>query len=475
MKNFTTTRQTPLLSVCALAAALVGAAVFGQSPGPPTKKSPVNKPKVAVKKVTLDESHFEVLNARRPIKFQPFTLAEFQKKAGAHKLTANSDLSIPYGKTVKKVEVQTYLDSLNKVEKKVNSYGYSLRHPLPKGGVQLRLKTRTTKEALQKERDRIAKAHHKVTPEKEKLARALSAKLTKKELQARLTTAKKTHAQFEKWRKTELAKAENQLNAAPSTPEEHKLHERLLTLSQKKEITKSELHETIQEVKAMKKSRPSIKVDLSWLSNLRTDEWDWKWNWYDGSSDKAKVYVNFEVGASFMHVLTVPLVTSAWGSSQVGADVFSNSFSILDAGFFGYSSETGGTHIRAHARFLGNDIFTPISQDSASGIWEQVVDRDFPVINLQLQPFTTWVGPFEASGQMQINGDVHVKCYALFTPTTASLTPSVTTNLTVNGSVGGGVFPFQVAAEGTMTLLNEELDLQAGAWIIFRNRSRPAE
>jgi hypothetical protein len=520
MRIFTTARQTLLLGVCALGAALVGAAVFGQSAGQPTKEPSVNKPKVAVKKATLDESHFEVLNARKPIKFQPFTLAELQKKTGNKKLTANSDLRIPHGKTVKKVKVQTYLESLNKVEKKLNSYGYSLRHPLPKGGgVQLRLKTKTTKEALQKERDRIAKAHHKVTPEKEKLARAHRAKPTKKELQAKLAAAKKTHAKFEKWRKTQLAKAENKLDPATLTPEERKLHDHLLHLSKKKKITQGELNEAIQKVKEMKRRRPSTRgstgsigayvasldtrfppaeetlgttnsrdgyadsptqlasdwqIDLDWLSKLRADKWDWNWNWYDGSSDTAKVYVNYDVGTSFVYALApyVPLVSSAWGSFQVGADVLvghgGGSFSILDTGAYAYSSETGGTHIRAHARFLGNDIFTPISQDSASGIWETVVDQDFPVINQKLCSCSVPVGPFTVGGQVQINGDVHVTCSGIIYPTATGLTPSVTTNLTVTASVGFGALGVQVAVEGTMTLLNDELDLWVGDWILFQ-------
>src|SRR5262245_34629934 len=148
MKARTVQARALLLAVCAVATGFIGAAVFGQ---PPRKTD--HKPKIAVKKHDFKESDFDVVNAKKAIPFKKIDLDELSKKAGK-KITAHTEIPVAGGKKIKAAD---YLVSVNKIEEKLNAYGYSTREELPKGGLKVRWKNiKEDPNAFKKQQKQIA-------------------------------------------------------------------------------------------------------------------------------------------------------------------------------------------------------------------------------------------------------------------------------------------------------------------------------
>src|SRR5260370_4611812 len=205
MKALKVRARALILAASAVAAGLIGAAVFGQPPPkpiiPPGGKN-ANKPKVAVKKHDFKDSDIEVVNAKKAIPFKKFDLDELSKLAGK-KITANTQFDIDG----KKSKAGDYLESLNKAEEKLNAYGYSVRTGLPKGGLQARWKNvKEDPSAFKTQQKQIADLHHKVAPEKDRQAKANIAQHAKDTLPALAKTAQANHEKVEKWRQGQIAR-----------------------------------------------------------------------------------------------------------------------------------------------------------------------------------------------------------------------------------------------------------------------------
>jgi hypothetical protein len=489
MSIFKSGRQILLLAICAVGAIFIGAGVVSQTSGQPvgrTGKLAVDRPKVAVKKHTIEQDHLLVLNSQKPIEFKKFELAELQTKDG-NKLTVDSVLTLPNKKTIKAGDL---LASLNKTEAALNEYGYSVRKALPTGGVRFEMKNKTSDALFAKQRAHITSTYHEVTAEKDQLAKANLAMHTKANLPALLTTASANHDKVVKSRQEKMDQLKK-VDPKTLTPAELKVYNSVIVKKNAvaPATAKLETHAVVAArmknqalptrtlIAGTKLVNPVFKDHLPWVAK----HWEYDrvnpWNWVVGSPSTLEAHVN---GSLEVHAYDDMFQNSlnTRGSFQVGCQMFDQQFPIFDvlaeissSNSIAFSTlpASSSSHSHLHAKLFGSDLFSPIEVHGTQE-W-RILNKDFHWD----QPMTE--GPIVLLGiplyyKVGIRGLVHINVAGFVTPTWISTAPSVDISATVYAFLAVDTGVALAGVRGTVNIIDEHLELQGKAAILIDGNPR---